>query len=615
MTTAVLATPPFLAFYDADGEPLSGGLVYTYAAGTTTPKATFTDVTATVEMPNPIVLDSAGRATWWINGAYKYVVKDSLGNTIKTTDNVTSFNTLADSVNAFFQSFSGDGTTTSFTLSENLGTEEKGLMVFVDNGLQESVANGNFATDTIWTKGSGWTIAAGVATATGAISTAISQTSLITLVAGQAYAVTYTITRSAGGLIPSIGGQNGTERTASGTYREVIVAGSSQIIAFTGNGFTGTLDSVSVSVADTAGFNILAPTAFTVNGTALTLAAAPAVGTNNIYVFAPSTLLGAASAAASLAQSYAADALTSANEAAASASLAAVSIKWRPVVACASTGNLTLSGEQTIDGVLTSASRVLVKDQIAQAENGVYVSSAGAWTRATDADTWNELVGQAVTVNAGTVNALKSFANTNETGGTLGTTAVTWTEVLFYPGANTVSTATIQASAVTGAKLNDSFISDLTTVTAASDDYVAIADISDSNKKKKSLISDILTLALANRKVSNFTFDMTTATGTVAITGVGFQPRMVFLLGAVSATPACSMGFSDGTGQFCIAQNDGGTADNWSPSTTATARITTSTGNFQVFTINSFDSDGFTIGNTKTSSPTGTVTFGYIAIR
>ena len=98
------------------------------------------------------------------------------------------------------------------------------MLVSVANGLQEIAQNGSFATDTLWTKGAGWTIAAGVATATGAISTAISQVPVLTVVAGQAYAVTYTITRSAGGLIPSIGGQNGVERTASGTYREIIIA-------------------------------------------------------------------------------------------------------------------------------------------------------------------------------------------------------------------------------------------------------------------------------------------------------------------------------------------------------------------------------------------------------
>jgi hypothetical protein len=177
----------------------------------------------------------------------------------------------------------------------------------------------------LWTKGAGWTIGSGVATATGAISTGISQIPVLTVVAGQAYAVTYTITRSAGGLIPSIGGQNGVERTASGTYREIIIAAASTPIAFTGNAFTGTLDNVSVTEAVSENMALLPTSAYTINGTTLTFATAPAAGVNNIDVRAPSLLVGAASTAANLAQVYAANALTSQTAAATSAANAAIS--------------------------------------------------------------------------------------------------------------------------------------------------------------------------------------------------------------------------------------------------------------------------------------------------
>lgn len=324
-TSAVLATPPYLAFYDLNGAPLAGGLVYTYAAGTTTPKATYTDQGALTPMSNPIVLDSAGRATWWLIGAYKYIVKDALGNTIATTDNVTSFSTLAAAGSSFFESFSGDGTTTGFTLSSDEGTDSKGLMIFVDSGQISDIANGNFATDSIWTKGAGWTIGSNVATATGAISTAISQTATQTLVQGKSYAVTYTITQSAGTLVASIGGQAGIIRSIADTYSDVIVAGATQAIAFTGAGFTGTLANVTVTLANGKGYQILNPNQYTIAGTSLSIASAPAAGTNNIFVFAPSSLLGAASSAAALAQGYAAAALTSETNAATSATTAAVS--------------------------------------------------------------------------------------------------------------------------------------------------------------------------------------------------------------------------------------------------------------------------------------------------
>lgn len=59
----------------------------------------------------------------------------------------------------------------------------------------------------------------------------------------------------------------------------------------------------------------------------------------------------------------------------------------RTSVAVATTANITLSGEQTIDGVLTSSSRVLVKNQSTTSQNGIYDSGAGAWTRSSDSNT------------------------------------------------------------------------------------------------------------------------------------------------------------------------------------------------------------------------------------
>jgi hypothetical protein len=83
-----LLTAPYCAFYDDNGDPLSGGKVYTYVAGTTTPKLAYTSSTGLVALPNPVILDSAGRAQIWLTGTYTIVVKDSLGNTIQTTDNI-----------------------------------------------------------------------------------------------------------------------------------------------------------------------------------------------------------------------------------------------------------------------------------------------------------------------------------------------------------------------------------------------------------------------------------------------------------------------------------------------------------------------------------------------
>ncbi len=325
---SVLLLPPIFQFFDNNGDPLANGFVDVFAAGTTTRIATYTSAAGTVEAPNPIQLNAAGRPTSgggaiWGEGAYKFIVRDANGVQVgDVLDNVTSFAGLVTATNAYVELFSGNGTQTVFTTSSDLGTDPKGLLVSVASGLQELVKNPSFTTDSDWTKGAGITIAAGQAVWTGAVSTALSQVPVIPYEL-QAYAVTYTMTRSAGGLIPSIGGQNGVERTASGTYREIIIAAASTPLAFTGNAFTGTLDNVSVTVATKQQMALLPTNAYTINGTTLTFASAPALGVNNIDVRAPSLLVGAASTAASLAQVYAANALTSQTAAAISASSAA----------------------------------------------------------------------------------------------------------------------------------------------------------------------------------------------------------------------------------------------------------------------------------------------------
>lgn len=82
---------PFSAFYDNNGAPLNGGLVYTYVAGTTTPKDTYTTSSGLIANTNPVVLDAGGRAPIWLNGSYKIIIKDALGNIIGTpSDNITS---------------------------------------------------------------------------------------------------------------------------------------------------------------------------------------------------------------------------------------------------------------------------------------------------------------------------------------------------------------------------------------------------------------------------------------------------------------------------------------------------------------------------------------------
>jgi hypothetical protein len=98
-------------------------------------------------------------------------------------------------------------------------------------------------------------------------------------------------------------------------------------------------------------------------------------------------------------------------------------------VRAASTANVTQSGTFTHDGVaLVANDRFLCKDQTTAANNGIFIVQAGAWTRAADADTWNELVSAYVFVEQGTVNGDTGWVCTADAGGTIGSTANAWTQ-------------------------------------------------------------------------------------------------------------------------------------------------------------------------------------------
>jgi hypothetical protein len=79
-------------FFDNTGVPLSGGLIYTYQAGSSTPLTTYTTNNGTVPNTNPIILDAAGRTpneVWLQTGySYKFVLQTSAGVTLQTLDNL-----------------------------------------------------------------------------------------------------------------------------------------------------------------------------------------------------------------------------------------------------------------------------------------------------------------------------------------------------------------------------------------------------------------------------------------------------------------------------------------------------------------------------------------------
>lgn len=98
-------------------------------------------------------------------------------------------------------------------------------------------------------------------------------------------------------------------------------------------------------------------------------------------------------------------------------------------VRAATTANISLAGAQTIDGVsVIAGDRVLVKNQSTASENGIYVAATGSWSRSADADTWAELVGAFTFVEEGSTQADSGWVCTVNAGGTIGSTAVTFSQ-------------------------------------------------------------------------------------------------------------------------------------------------------------------------------------------
>jgi hypothetical protein len=288
---AVLLTPPVLQFFDDDGNPLAGGTIDTYAAGTTVRKATFTDATGLIEAPNPIVLDDAGRTVIWINGAYKFVLKDALGNQIRVTDNVTAFTTIAGAAQSYFQSLSGNNVQTAFTLSTDLGTDENAIMVFVDNG--GTPGNTPYF--------EGLTAAAAQTIYTLGQNLGTDKNALLVFV--------NTTSKGYEPIKPADFTLSGTDNKTLTLLAAPTVTGANAVLVFKNP----------ILTAGGKGFEIQNPSSYTLSGTSLTFAVAPATGVNNIMVFAPSLLVGAASASAAAADASATAASNAANLSAAAA--------------------------------------------------------------------------------------------------------------------------------------------------------------------------------------------------------------------------------------------------------------------------------------------------------
>jgi len=93
---ATLTPVPKIQFFDANGNPLAGGKLYSYDAGTTAPRPTYTDYGGGTPNANPVILDSRGEANVWLDSAlYKLKLTSATDVEIWTVDNVGGAATLA----------------------------------------------------------------------------------------------------------------------------------------------------------------------------------------------------------------------------------------------------------------------------------------------------------------------------------------------------------------------------------------------------------------------------------------------------------------------------------------------------------------------------------------
>ena len=125
-------------FFTNTGAVLTGGKLYSYLAGTTTPAATYTSAAGATFNPNPIILDAAGRVPnsgeIWLTDStqYKFVLKDSNDVLIATWDNITGINSNFLNFNALEEVQTATAGQTVFTLTNPYTPGTNTLQVFVD---------------------------------------------------------------------------------------------------------------------------------------------------------------------------------------------------------------------------------------------------------------------------------------------------------------------------------------------------------------------------------------------------------------------------------------------------------------------------------------------------
>lgn len=146
---------------------------------------------------------------------------------------------------------------------------------------------------------------------------------------------------------------------------------------------------------------------------------------------------------------------------------------------------------------------------------------------------------------------------------------------------------------------------------------VATASAADNSTNAASTAFVVASVSAGNArfKVGSFTRDVSLASGSQAVTGVGFQPKAIAVCGGSTGNSWFTFaGFTDGSTAGSVQDNGPVNGGSYSVTTDLLKFIQSGSDNY-VGALSSFDADGFTISWTKTGSPTGTATVNYLAIR
>jgi hypothetical protein len=240
----------------------------------------------------------------------------------------------------------------------------------------------------------------------------------------------------------------------------------------------------------------------------------------------------------------------------------AAGISWKQPVLCATTTNITLSGLQACDGITPVAGdRVLVKSQTATAQNGIYLASATAWSRSPDADTWDELISAICFVEEGSTLAGTAWYCTVQAGGTIGTTAIVW------------SNFSVAASYTAGTGLTlagNQFSITNTGVSAGAYGSASKTLTATVNAQGQLTVLAASDIAIANTQVSGLGTMSTQAASAVAITGGSINGTTIGGTTAAAVNATTFTGAGTGLTGTATSLSIGGNAATATLATTAT---------------------------------------------